>query len=286
MKVLVTAGTGTIGSRVVDMLRKRTEIEVSQATRRPLNPDQVTLDMSSESKTKELLDSLDKIVLITPATPTEQADAVRLIQQARRSRIKHVVFMSIHNVQMAPHIPHFAAKIATQNELQRSGIPWTTIAPNNFYQNDCWFQSSLINWSVYPQPFGNQGLARVDAEDIAEALVTGVTDESLAGQIYPLIGPENLTVQDVCNHYSELLKKPILYGGDDLHSWFENNKAFLPEWLLKDWMQMYAYFQRHGLKASAQDYIQQEKILKRPPRSFAIFAKELIKQWKNTQETL
>lgn len=280
MKVLVTASTGTIGSRVVKQLKKQSQVETLEGSRRPQRAGQIHFDFANEDVILSALKKVDKVVLITPASPTELETGVRFVQLAKEAGLKHLVFMSIHRVEAAPFIPHFASKIAIQKELEKSGLNWTTISPNNFYQNDYFFKSSLLDHGVYPQPFGNVGLCRVDADDIADALVQALFKEELSGQIFPLIGPESLTVKQTCELYSQYLDCPIRYGGDDLDRWEESNKPYLPAWLLNDWKQMYMFFQRQGLKATVADYIQQEKILNRPPKTFERFVKETILTWK------
>lgn len=280
MKTLITASTGTVGSRVVQKLKTKRDVEVLEATRNPQKPEHIYFDFNNEQAMFEACRLADKAVLITPASQTELAEGLSFLETAQRAGLRHIVFMSIHQVERAPAIPHFASKIAIQRKLNSSGMSWTTIAPNNFYQNDLWFQASLCDFGIYPQPFGQKGLSRVDADDIAEALVNAVLDESYSRQIYPLIGPEALTARDVCKVYSQFLDREIMYGGDDLQKWAEQNRKFLPEWLLNDWLKMYKFFQEQGLKATATEYIQQEKILKRPPKSFESFVKETVQKWR------
>lgn len=286
MKTLITSSTGTIGSRVVQKLKQKGQAEVLEATRSPQMPGQVYFDFNNKQAMFEACQQADKAILITPASPTEMEDGLLFVETAQRAGIKHIIFMSIHQVERAPTIPHFASKIAIQEKIQSSGILWTTIAPNNFYQNDLWFEKSLCDLGIYPQPFGQKGLSRVDANDIADAIVNAALDESFAGQIYSLIGPEALSAQAVCEVYSRFLGKEILYAGDDLQKWSDQNRPFLPDWLLNDWLQMYSFFQEKGLRASAAEYIQQEKILKRPPKSFESFVKETVQKWQENRREM
>lgn len=279
MKILITSGTGTIGTRVLRNLKQK-EVQVYQATRKPKASDQIFFDFSDRATWQNALSQVDKAILITPASPTEMTDGLKFIEVARQFGLKHLIFMSIHQVEMAPQIPHFASKIAIQEALESSGLLWTTIAPNNFYQNDLWFKDSLINHGIYPQPYGHVGLSRIDADDIAEALSRAALQEELAGQIFPLVGPEVLTVQDVCDVYAKHLNRDIRYGGDDLDRWEAFNKQVLPHWLVQDWRQMYDFFQKNGLRASAKDFLQQEKILRHPPKNFDQFVKQTIQNWK------
>ncbi|WP_374001551.1 SDR family oxidoreductase [Bdellovibrio bacteriovorus] len=261
-------------------MEKQSQVEILEGSRQALRAGQIHFDFDNEDVVLSALKRVDKAVLITPASPTELETGVRFVQIAKDAGLKHLVFMSIHRVEEAPLIPHFASKVAIQKELEKSGLMWTTVAPNNFYQNDYFFKSSLLDHGIYPQPFGNVGLSRVDADDIADALVQSLLREELRGQIFPLIGPEALTAKQTSEMYSQYLGAPILYGGDDLERWEESNKPYLPAWLLADWKQMYMFFQRQGLKATVADYIQQEKILNRPAKTFESFVKETIQAWK------
>ena len=280
MNVLVTASTGTIGSRVVKFLKTQSQVEILETSRLPKSKGQIAFEFGNDELIRSSLEMADKAVLITPASQNELERGVRFVQIAREIGLKHLVFMSIHRVEDGPSIPHFAAKIAIQKELEKSDLNWTTIAPNNFYQNDYSFKSSLLERGVYPQPFGNMGLSRVDADDIAEALVHALFKEELIGQIFPLAGPEPLTADRVCEIYGDYLGQIVRYGGDDLDVWADHNKNNLPAWLLNEWKQMYQLFQHQGLRASVADYIQQEKILGRTPRSFETFVRETVQHWK------
>ena len=187
--------------------------------------------------------------------------------------------MSVHAVESCPEAPHFAAKIEIQKSLEASGIPWVTIMPNNFFQNDAWFQQALVEHGVYPQPIGGVGLSRVDVRDIADALVRALSDDGHEGQRYPLVGADVLTGTRVAELWAEHLGRDVGYAGDDLDAWAEQAKQMMPDWMVADMKIMYAHFQKQGLAASEEDLAQQSKILGRPPRSFASYVKETAVGW-------
>jgi hypothetical protein len=53
----------------------------------------------------------------------------------------------------------------------------------------------------------------------------------------------------------------------------------MPEWMVRDLRIMYDYFQRYGLLAEPQDFIEQHKVLGREPRSFDDFVAEIVPIW-------
>ena len=137
-----------------------------------------------------------------------------------------------------------------------------------------------MSYGVYPQPLGSVGLSRVDVRDIAEVSVLALTSDAHNGKIYNLVGPELVTGESTAAEWGRALGKPITYAGDDLEAWEAQQRAWLPPSTLYDFKLMYAYFQKHGLKASAGDVATQTKVLGHAPRSFAAYAKEMAAAWK------
>jgi len=80
-------------------------------------------------KPKLTQDQVDRLV-------TAQADEDSAWQKAIVVRRPKSASLSIHHVDDAPHIPHFGGKVAIEAAIRKSGIDYTILRPNNFYQND------------------------------------------------------------------------------------------------------------------------------------------------------
>jgi uncharacterized protein YbjT (DUF2867 family) len=152
--------------------------------------------------------------------------------------------------------------------------------PNNFFQNDLGLRQALLEYGVYAQPLGSLGLSRVDARDIADAIVVAAMDDGHAGQRYALVGPEVLDGPQTAAIWARVLGREVRYGGDDLEAWAAQMRAFMPAWLIEDLRIMYAFFQREGLRASAEDLARQALVLAHPPRRFEDFVRETAAAWK------
>jgi len=101
------------------------------------------------------------------------------------------------------------------------------------------------------------------------------------GYTVDLVGPEEVTGPGTAEVWSKALGREIKYGGDDLEAWEQTNLAYLPAWQVFDFKMMYAFFQKHGLKASKEAIARQTQLLGHPPRAFADFAAETAKGWKS-----
>jgi uncharacterized protein YbjT (DUF2867 family) len=285
MKALVVGGTGTVGSEVVRQLMARKE-SVSVLTRSaehakklPAGVNGVVGDLMDPS-TLGVFKGFDAIFLLNPVSTTEVFEGLLGVNAARDGGAKRIVYLSVHNLDEAPHLPHFGGKIGVEAAVMKSGMEWTIVRPNNFYQNDIWFKEAMLNYGVYPQPIGSAGLSRVDVRDIGELSAIALTSEGHNGKIYNVVGPELVTGESTAAEWSRALGKPVRYAGDDLDAWEAQQKAYLPPSMLYDFKHMYAFFQKEGLKATPADIATQTRVLGHAPRSFAAYAKEMAAEWK------
>jgi uncharacterized protein YbjT (DUF2867 family) len=286
MKILVVGGTGTVGSEVVRQLSGGSE-QVFVLTRSPENasklPKGVTglfgdlLDPSSLG----VFAGMDAVFLLNPVSTTETFEGLLGVNGARDAGVKRMVYLSVHHLDRAPHLPHFGGKIGIEAAVMKSGMEYTIVRPNNFYQNDVWFKDVMLTYGIYPQPLGNTGCSRVDVRDIGEVAVAALTTGGHNKKIYNLVGPEPVTGESTAAEWSRALGKPIKYAGDDLEAWEAQNRAYLPPAQLYDFKQMYAFFQKDGLKATPADIAQLTSVLGHPPRGFAAYASEMAAVWKS-----
>jgi uncharacterized protein YbjT (DUF2867 family) len=93
--------------------------------------------------------------------------------------------LSVFGVKQALHIPHFKSKAEIQQALRDSGMAYTLIMANNVFLNDLAYRESILEEGIYPQPIGDIGLNCVDVHDIADAVVTSLTQTGHEFQSYP-----------------------------------------------------------------------------------------------------
>ncbi|HET9768906.1 MAG TPA: NmrA family NAD(P)-binding protein, partial [Thermoanaerobaculia bacterium] len=178
------------------------------------------------------------------------------------------------------HLPHFGSKRLVELALAQSGLEYTVLRPNNFYQNDYWWKDVMLQYGIYPQPIGSTGISRVDVRDIADGAVAALVTDDHVGEIYEMGGPDLCTGENTAQTWSEVLGREVRYAGDDLDAWEEQNLRYLPPTVVYDFRLMYQLFQDHGLKLTPADATRLEKLLGHPPRGFADFARETAAAWK------
>jgi uncharacterized protein YbjT (DUF2867 family) len=288
MKVLVIGGTGTVGSpTVAQLLKKGTDVRVMTSKEENLQklPDGVegiVGNLNDEDSLKKVFDGVDRVFIITPVSPTETEEGLAAVNAARKAEVKRIVYMSVHRLEDIPEAPHFSSKIPIENAIKSTGIEYTILRPNNFFQNDYWFQQPMLEYGVYAQPFGNSGINRVDVNDIADAAANALLEDGFTGKTYALVGPDINTAEDTAATFSKYLGKEIKYSGDDLEAWGVSAKQMMPDWMVDDFKIMFKHFQDKGLIATDEDHKQTREILHREPHSFNSFAKNVAEQWKKS----
>lgn len=285
MSYLILGGTGTVGSAVAhDLARRGESVAVmtrseEKATDLPDGIEAVVADMTDPLTFENSFQGYDGLFLLNPVSQTELQEGLFALEEAKRAGIGHIVYMSVHDVEKGPHLPHFASKIAIEDALRKSGITYTILRPNNFYQNDFWWKDAIVEYGVYPQPLGSVGVSRVDVRDIAEAAANAFTQEGHGDAIYTLAGPDALTGADCARTFSDVLGREIKYAGDDLESWEQQFREYMPAWMVYDFRLMYDVFQKEGLAATDAQLEETRTILGREPRSFEAFVKEVASDW-------
>jgi uncharacterized protein YbjT (DUF2867 family) len=286
MKVLVIGGTGTVGSLVVEGLQaKGVEVGVhtrdaAKAKARFPKAAVHTGDLVEPAAVREIFKGYDGVFMLNHTAPTETHEALMCLDGAVLNGVKKFVYMTIHDLQKALHLPHFGAKLAGEEALKQSKMEWTVIRPNNFHQNDYWFKDALLQHGVYPQPLGSKGLHRVDVRDIAEASVIALTQPGHAGQVYDLVGSGAVTGPGCAEIWAKALGKPINYGGEDMDAWEKMNSQWFPAFIAFDYRLMYEFFQREGLLATPQAIERVTRLLGHAPRSYEAFVDETAAAWK------
>ncbi|HEX7613697.1 MAG TPA: NmrA family NAD(P)-binding protein [Thermoanaerobaculia bacterium] len=283
MKALVLGGTGTVGSQVVRELLAR-GAEVSVLTRDPKKPLQagaraVVGDLLDPGTIRTAFPGHDAVFLLTALSAGECHEGLMAVNGCRLGGVKKIVFLSVHRVDEAPHLPHFGAKLPIETAIKASGIPFTILRPNNFFQNDVWYKDVMLGADVYPQPFGDAGLSRVDVRDIAEAAAIALTTGAAENETVNLVGPDLLTATGTAATWGGVLGRKIAYAGNDLDAWEKQSLAFLPAFMVFDFRLMYAFFQEKGLKATPADLERVTALLGHPPRRFDEFAAETARSW-------
>ncbi len=286
MNVAVIGGTGTVGHEVVKGLQAR-QANVSVVTRSeerakllPPGVRAIVGDLARPDSLSRQMAGTDAMFLLNALSPNESREGQAGVRAAKSARVGRIVYLSVFMPAGSGHIPHFASKVPVENAVRNSGLPYTILRPNQFFQNDLALRDAILTYGIYPLPIGDVGLNRVDVRDIADAAVATLLDAGHDGQEYPVHGPDVLTGEKMAEVLSRHLGQGVRYIGNDLTIWSRQVRDIMPEWMVRDLQVMFKYFQEHGFLASEADFALQLRAVGHDPRPYSQFGSEIAAMWR------
>src|SRR5699024_5350088 len=172
----------------------------------------------------------DKLYLLNAVVPDELTQGLIVVDLAKRLGIRHIAYHSVFQAEKFKDVPHFASKFVIEQALKESGLDWTILRPNYFFQNDVRLKERRTCAGLYPMPLGSAGNSAVDVRDIAEAAAITLTSEGHAGKTYNLVGPGVLNGSDAAAVWSDLLGSEVRYAGEDLDAYEAQLRRNMPTW--------------------------------------------------------
>lgn len=212
-EILITGGTGSLGSRVVDRLRDAgVGVQVMTSSGRGGT---VRGDLLTGEGLEKAVEGVDTIVhcASSPLRKTRRVDVEGtkcLLQAASRAGVSHVVFVSIVGVDRNPYYPYYRAKLDAEGVVERSGVPWTILRATQFHE----FVLKQIRFlergplALVPKGFLFQPIEIGEVADRLVELALSVP----AGRVPDVGGPEVRTAEDLTRSYLQAagLQKRVL----------------------------------------------------------------------------
>jgi uncharacterized protein YbjT (DUF2867 family) len=284
MTILVTGATGTVGRHVIEQLVQR-GADVRALVRDPAKasfPAGVTVvqgDLLDVDSLRGAFSGVSTLFLLNAVVPDEFTQALIALNVAREAGVERVVYLSVIHSDRYVDVPHFAGKFGVERMIEQMGFNATILRPAYFINNDLTIKDVVLGYGVYPMPIGSKGLAMIDARDIGEiAAIELIRREQAAGPLpldrINLVGPEALRGAEVAAIWSEVLGRPIAYGGDDTGAFEQNLRKFMPSWMAFYPRLMSERFLSEGMIPEAGDVARLTALLGRPLRSYRDFAAE------------
>jgi uncharacterized protein YbjT (DUF2867 family) len=285
MTILVTGATGRVGRQVVQQLVNR-DADVRVLVR---DPSKASFPAGVEVAQGDLLDidalraafaGVSTLFLLNAVAGDEFTQALITLNVARESGVERVVYLSVIHADRFVNVPHFAVKSGAERMIEQMGFSATILRPAYFIDNELTIKDVILNYGVYPMPIGDKGLAMVDARDIAEvAAIELIRRDQAPGKLpietLNLVGPDTLTGSDVAAIWSDVLGRPVAYGGDDPSGFEQNLASFMPKWMAYEMRLMAERFVGDGMIPEAGDVERLTGILGRPLHSYRDFATQI-----------
>jgi uncharacterized protein YbjT (DUF2867 family) len=208
--ILLTGGTGTLGSRLAPLLvagGARLRV-LSRGTGAPADGVELaTGDLTTGDGVDAALAGMDVVVHCAGTTTGDDAKARTLVEAARRAGVRHLVHVSVVGADRVPVVSrvdramfgYFASKLAAERVVAESGLPWTTLRATQFHDLVLTTVRGLTKLPVVPVPSGMR-LQPVDAGEVAARLAE-LAFGAPSGLVQDLAGPRVYGLGELVRDY-------------------------------------------------------------------------------------
>jgi uncharacterized protein YbjT (DUF2867 family) len=199
MKIVVIGGTGLIGSKLVQNLRERGHDVLAASPSTGVNS--ITREGLAQA-----MDGAEVVVDVANAPSWEDQAVLEFFETSSRNLlaaeaaagVRHHVALSIVGSERLPENGYFRAKVAQENLIKASGIPYTLLRATQFFEFVGGIaQSATVGDEICLSPALIQPMA---SDDVVAAL----TDVALAAPINGTVevaGPEAMPLDELVRRF-------------------------------------------------------------------------------------
>ncbi|MGB3788472.1 MAG: SDR family oxidoreductase [Phormidesmis sp.] len=248
--ILIAGATGTNGRALSERLAASgysvralvRNIQSAQSLAQP-NVQLFKGDLNDPASLTSAFENVDRAFIATAIVPNTVELFQNFYNAAKATAGAHIVKFSAlgagdnaRSVVQQQHTESDEALIA-------SGLPYTILRPNSFYQNMLWSADSIRATGQFYLPFAEAKQSLVDVRDLAGVAFQAFTEAGHRGKIYELTGPESLSYHDVAQQLSTLIGKEVAYVPTSNEAALQGMlDSGMPEWTAKALAELYGVF--------------------------------------------
>jgi uncharacterized protein YbjT (DUF2867 family) len=199
MKIVVIGGTGLIGSKLVNILRERGHDALAAAPSTGVNS--ITREGLAQA-----MDGADIVVDVANAPSWEDRAVLEFFETSSRNLlaaeaaagVRHHVALSIVGCERLPENGYFRAKVAQENLIKASGIPYTILRATQFFE----FVGGIAQAATVGEEIGlSPALIQPLASDDVVAALTEVTLATPVNGTVEVAGPEAMPLDELVRRF-------------------------------------------------------------------------------------
>jgi uncharacterized protein YbjT (DUF2867 family) len=208
--ILVTGGTGTLGTLVVERLR-HAQIPIRVLSRRDRPGDEGTEyvrgDLTTGEGVRTAAEGVERVIHCAGNAKGDEQMTAKLTRAASAAGVRHILFISVVGADRVPvespidrtMFGYFAAKRNAERVVENSGLPWTTLRATQFYELILLVAKAMAKLPVIPVPSGFR-FQPVAANEVAGRLVE-LALGAPAGLAPDFAGPKIYPTKDLVSSY-------------------------------------------------------------------------------------
>jgi len=202
MEYIIVGGTGLIGKKLVEILKERGH-QVQSAS-----PSSGVNTITGEGL-KEALTGADVVVDVSNAPSWEdnavltffQTSQQHLAEAEKASGVKHHVALSIVGAERLPDNGYLRAKVAQEELIKKSGIPYTIVRATQFFE----FLNGIADSSMKGDEvhLSTGAIQPIAAEEVSAALAD-VAEAAPINGTTEIAGPQRFSLDELVREFLTL----------------------------------------------------------------------------------
>lgn len=280
--ILVTGAAGKTGLAVLRALSRKGE-DARALIHRADQVELVHAAGASDAMLGDLLDTdsvarsmagVKTVYLICPNVHPREFEIARVvISAAKTAGTSRIVYHSVMYPQIES-MPHHWQKLRVEEELIKSGLPFTILQPASYMQNILAHWDAVVQRGEYAVPYSLESVfSPVDLDDVAEVACQVLAGLGHDGSTYLLAGPERLSSRQMAKAMGKSLGREVKARSTSIDAWTAGvNKRGLAPYAVDALTKMFIYYDQHDFVGSSGIL---ENLLGRPPTPFFHFLTRL-----------
>ncbi len=224
MKVVLAGAYGNLGSDIFKALVKAGhKVVAADMIERDLGLDKKAftfrkIDITKPESLKGLCDGADCVITTVGLTKTsatvtnyeiDYQGNLNLLNEAKAAGVKHFTYISVLKADKAPKVPMLHSKYLFEEELKKSGIPYTIHRPTGYFYDIVKVFRPMIEKGEVTL-LGKEPVHAnvVSTEDFADFIVAHMTDKN---KMYNVGGKETYSYEEIANMcFAAAGKEPVI----------------------------------------------------------------------------
>ena len=194
MRIAIVGGTGTVGAEAARELEHRGHAVRVLSRHAPEHP----VDLRDGRGLAAALDGVDVVVDTANGKRNVLVDGTaRLLRAAKEAGVRHHVGVSVVGIDRVGG-RYYKAKLAQEELIQRSGVPWTVVRATQFHPFLARTFAATARFGIVP--YLEFPMQPVDPREVGRALAETAEAEP-ARAIMQFAGPEMLSARELARHW-------------------------------------------------------------------------------------
>lgn len=271
--IVVTGATGNVGRPLVQALAEAGEQVTAVSRRMAESSPHVSsrqADLAEPESLRPALDGAKALFLLTSPDFLANGNLSEVMKVVGAVGIRRVVLLSSQGVGTQRHPSDL------EDAVTQSGVEWTMLRPGNFNSNTLQWADSIRTDRVVAAPFGDVALPAVDPVDIAEVAAVALREPGHTGNIYTLTGPAPISPRQQVAAIGDALGESVRFVEQTRAEARNQMLGFMPEPVVEATLDVLGAPSPDEQRVSPDV----ERVLGRPPRTFAEWAVQHVAAFK------